>query len=143
MAQLKQRAMSYGRMRDEEARLRAQIVALTQQAETVDSAEDAELGPDVRGYELPAELQRREQRLATIAGANARLEARQGAADREQGRLPDDERGGARDPSRAISACRPIGKMSTRSDQAQFERSTIGGSDRAVRCAATRRTFES
>ncbi len=88
----KHKAMSYGRMRDEEARLRAQIAALTAQAEASDAAEDAALGPDVRGDELPAELQRREERLAKIAAAKARLEARQADEDRQKGRTPDDGR---------------------------------------------------
>src|ERR1700674_5679615 len=63
----KHKAMSYGRMRDEERRLREQIAALTAQAEARDAAEDAAHGPDVRGDELPAELQRREARLAKNA----------------------------------------------------------------------------
>jgi transposase len=90
----KHKAMSYGRMRDEEARLRAQIAALTAQAATSDAADDAALGPDVRGDQLPTELQRREERLAQIAAAKARLEARQTDADREKGRTPDDGRKG-------------------------------------------------
>ena len=90
----KHKAMSYGRMRDEEARLREQIAALTAQAQTSDAAEDAALGPNVRGDELPAELQRREERLAKIAAAKARLEARQADADREKGRTPEDGRKG-------------------------------------------------
>jgi transposase len=90
----KHKAMSYGRMRQEETRLRAQIAALTAQAEAADAAEDAALGSDVRGDELPAELQRREARLATIAAAKARLEARQAAEDRQKGRTPDDGRKG-------------------------------------------------
>jgi transposase len=90
----KHKAMSYGRMRQEETRLRAQIAALTAQAEATDAAEDAALGPDVRGDELPAELQRREERLAKIAAAKARLEARQAAEDRQKGRTPDDARKG-------------------------------------------------
>jgi hypothetical protein len=88
----KHKAMSYSRMRDEERRLREQIAALTTQAETVDAAEDAALGADVRGDELPAELQRREDRLAKIAAAKARLEARQADEDRQKGRTPDDGR---------------------------------------------------
>jgi len=88
----KHKAMSYGRMRDEERRLREQIAALTTQAAATDAAEDAEYGPDVRGDELPAELQRRESRLAAIAAAKARLEARQADEDRQKGRTPDDGR---------------------------------------------------
>jgi transposase len=77
----KHKAMSFGRMRDEERRLREQIAALTAQADASDAAEDAAFGPDVRGDELPAELQRREARLAKIA-------------DRKKGRTPADGRKG-------------------------------------------------
>jgi transposase len=90
----KHKAMSYGRMREEATRLRAQIAALTAHAEATDAAEDAALGADVRGDELPAELQRREERLAKIAAAKARLEARQADEDRQKGRTPDDGRKG-------------------------------------------------
>jgi transposase len=90
----KHKAMSYGRMRDEERRVREQIAALTTQAEAVDAAEDAAYGLDARGDELPVELQRREERLATIAAAKARLEARQADEDRKKGRTPDDARKG-------------------------------------------------
>jgi transposase len=90
----KHKAMSYGRMGEEERRLREQIAALTAQAEATDAAEDAVHGADVRGDDLPAELQRRETRLAIIAAAKARLEARQAAEDREKGRTPDDGRKG-------------------------------------------------
>jgi transposase len=90
----KHKAMSYGRMREEERRLRTEISALTTQAAAVDAAEDAAHGGDVRGDELPAELQRREDRLATIAAAKARLEARQAEEDRQKGRTPKDGRKG-------------------------------------------------
>ena len=88
----KHKAMSYGRMCEEETRLREQIAALTTQAEASDAAEDAAHGPEGRGDELPAELQRREARLATIAAAKARLEARQAEEDRQKGRPSDDGR---------------------------------------------------
>jgi transposase len=94
----KHKAMSYGRMRAEEQRLRAEIAALTAQADAVDVAEDAVHGPDVRGDELPAELQRREKRLARIAAAKARLDARQAEDDRQKGRTPDDGRKSRRRP---------------------------------------------
>ena len=67
------KAMSYGYMTQEEQRLRAEIDTLLQQAHATDAGEDAALGCR-RGDELPAELQRREQRLATIAAAKGRLE---------------------------------------------------------------------
>ena len=67
------KAMSYGYMKKEEARLRQEIKTLLQQAQDTDAQEDAALGSR-RGDELPAELQRREQRLAVIAAAKQRLE---------------------------------------------------------------------
>jgi hypothetical protein len=84
--------MSYGRMLEQEQRLREQIAELTARAAAVDAAEDAEHGPEVRGDELPEELQRREQRLRKIQEAKARLEARQAEEDRKKGRSEDDNR---------------------------------------------------
>jgi ribosome assembly protein YihI (activator of Der GTPase) len=51
------------------------VRALLAQAERVDAAEDAQYGPGRRGDELPAELARRESRLAKIRAAKAALEA--------------------------------------------------------------------
>jgi transposase len=67
------KAMSYGYMKKEEARLQQEITALLKQAQDTDAQEDAALGSR-RGDELPAELQRREQRLAVILAAKQRLE---------------------------------------------------------------------
>ena len=69
----KHKAMSYGRMVTEEARLQAEVAALLKQAEAADARDDAAYGPDRRGDELPAELARREQRLETIQAAKAVL----------------------------------------------------------------------
>lgn len=70
----KHKAMSYGRMVTEEARLKREVEALLQKAEAVDAQDDAAYGPDRRGDELPAELARREQRLTIIRAAKAVLE---------------------------------------------------------------------
>jgi transposase len=70
----KHRAMSYGRMGETEAGLKAEIEALLAQAEATDAAEDAQYGKGGRGDELPAELARRESRLEKIAAAKAELE---------------------------------------------------------------------
>jgi transposase len=67
------KAMSYGYMKKEEARLKEEIQALLQQAEQTDSEEDAVHGSR-RGDELPEELKRREDRLAVIQAAMTRLE---------------------------------------------------------------------
>ena len=72
----KHKAMSYGRMGEKQRQLRAEVKALLAQAEATDVAEDAEDGADRRGVELPAELQRRESRLARIREAKRALEAR-------------------------------------------------------------------
>ncbi len=82
----KHKAMSYGRMQDADARLACEIAAITARARGVDAAEDAEFGPDFRGDELPAELQRRETRRAKIREAMQRLEAEQAAVDAASGR---------------------------------------------------------
>ena len=82
----KRKAMSYGRMAEEERRLTGEIEALLAAAGEADAADDARLGADVRGDELPSELRRREDRLAAIRAAKARLEAQQRAADDARGR---------------------------------------------------------
>lgn len=75
------KAMSYGYMKKEVERLREEIEALVTQAYQQDAEDDAALGSR-RGDELPAELARREDRLATIEAAMRRLEA-QAKADAE------------------------------------------------------------
>jgi transposase len=87
----KHKAMSYGRMKQEEKRLRKEIRELMGKARKADAQEDKRYGPDRRGDELPAELSRREDRLQKIQEARQRLEARQAEADREAGREPDDQ----------------------------------------------------
>jgi len=87
----KHKAMSYGRMKEQEQKLKQEIEALLERARTIDAQEDARLGVDQAEEELPAELRRREERLAKIAAAKTRLAARQAEADRERGRHPDDE----------------------------------------------------
>ena len=88
----KRKAMSDGRMAKEERRLRGEIEARLAAAGAADAAEDARVGADVRGDELPAEWRRREDRLAAIRAAKSRLEAQQRAADDARGRQPDQDR---------------------------------------------------
>jgi hypothetical protein len=84
-------AMSYGDTHKEVDRLREDIEALVTQAHHQDAADDAALGSR-RGDDLPAELARREARLATIEAAMRRLEARAKAeAEAERQRRADAE----------------------------------------------------
>ena len=85
------KAMSYGRMKQEEKRLEKEIADLLKQAERVDRKEDAEYGSEKRGDELPEELRRRESRLQKIREAKKRLEERQADQDREKGRHEGDQ----------------------------------------------------
>ena len=75
----KHKAMSYGRMKEQEARLAAEVAELLRQAEEADDEEDHRYGKDKRGDELPAELAFREGRLRKIREAKAALEAEAGA----------------------------------------------------------------
>jgi transposase len=85
----KHKAMSYGRMQQEEQRLQAEIEELTTRASQVDAEEDAIHGAENSGDEIPAELQRREQRLKKIREAMERLKSRQEEEDQEAGRSPE------------------------------------------------------
>jgi len=112
------KAMSYGYMHKEVARLRAEIEALVTAAYQQDAAEDAALGSR-RGDELPAELARREQRLATIAAAMHRLEAQAKAeaeGERQQRAAAEAERQRTGAPRRG-KAPKPVAE--TPADKAQ------------------------
>lgn len=73
----KHKAMSYGRMQEEEKRLKGEISALLEKAQAIDEQEDQDYGPDADGYQVAEELARREQRLKKIKEARAALEKRE------------------------------------------------------------------
>jgi len=78
------KAMSYGRMKEEEKRLRKEIRALLNHAEATDAEEDERYGRDRRGDELPEELSRRKDRLKKIREARKALETKAKAAAQEE-----------------------------------------------------------
>lgn len=82
----KHKAMSYGRMKSEDKRLRKEIARIIDLAEEIDTAEDEQFGPDFRGDELPAELQSRESRRAKIRAAIGELKKEQAEKDAASGR---------------------------------------------------------
>lgn len=91
----KHKAMSYGRMKEEEERLEREIEELMQQAEAVDKKEDEAFGKDNNGYNLSEELQQREERLEKIRRLREELErekrAEQGLGEGEMPLIRDKE----------------------------------------------------
>jgi Transposase DDE domain/Transposase domain (DUF772) len=71
----KHKAMSYGRMVQAEAALAAAVAGWLAAAAAADAADDAELGPERRGDELPAWVADKAARLAKIREAKTALEA--------------------------------------------------------------------
>ena len=105
------KAMSYGRMKEEEKRLRKEMRELLKRAESTDAAEDREHGRDRRGDELPEELARRESRLQKIREARKALEEQAKSQAEEERKLQkekddksDGQSGGGRkiDPDKAV-----------------------------------------
>lgn len=93
----KHKAMSYGRLVDKEERIEAEIAwleakaqGLLADAEAADKAEDETFGVDGKEADLPAELDRREKRLAKLQAARAQIEAE--AAEKARAHAEDKER---------------------------------------------------
>jgi transposase/cytochrome c5 len=86
----KHKAMSYTRLVDKEERvesemaeLEAAATALLSDAEAVDTGEDQVFGANGKDTDLPAELDRREKRLARLQAARAQIEAEAAAKARK------------------------------------------------------------
>src|ERR671913_1535959 len=77
----KHKAMSYARMGPAEADLAADVEGWLAQAEGADAEEDAALGADRRGDEMPAWMRDKQRRLERIRAAKAELEAEARAAE--------------------------------------------------------------
>ncbi|WP_442810432.1 IS1182 family transposase [Streptomyces sp. NBC_01474] len=93
----KHKAMSYGRLVDKEERVEAEIAeleataaALLADAEASDTAEDQIFGVAGKDTDLPAELDRREKRLARMQAARAQIEAE--AAEKARTHAEEKER---------------------------------------------------
>jgi hypothetical protein len=72
------------RVEAEIAELEAKAAAMLAGAAAVNAAEDARFGVDGKDVDLPAELDRREKRLARMQAARAQIEAE--AAERARAR---------------------------------------------------------
>jgi transposase len=91
------KAMSHRRLVAKEEQIEAEVAELEQviaallaDAEATDTAEDARYGVDGKDTDLPAELDRREQRLARLQAARAQIEAE--AAEKARAHAEDKER---------------------------------------------------
>ena len=76
----KHKAMSYARMCQAEPDLAAEVQRWLDQAAAADAEEDAALGPDRRGDEMPEWVRDKQRRLERIRAARAELEAEATAA---------------------------------------------------------------
>ena len=98
----KHKAMSYERMEKEDARLTAEIEAFFDQADATDTEEDRRYGGGQQPQDLPAELQRREDRRAKIRAVREALKqetAKRRAAELQH--MADELRAKAEDPATA------------------------------------------
>lgn len=112
------KAMSYGRMKEEERRLRKEVRALLSRAESTDAEEDQEHGVDRRGDELPEELARREGRLRKIREARKALENQaMAAAEQERRRRAEAE---TTNPEASRGGRRPAAVQDVPDDKAQY-----------------------
>ena len=68
------KAMSYERLGGKIEQLQGEVTAILAEAEATDRAEDEAFGKDKRGDEVPAELARRETRLAKMRAAKEAIE---------------------------------------------------------------------
>ena len=122
----KHKAMSYGRMVAEEARLREEIERMLTEAEAVDQQENARLGAGRGDDELPTELRRRKDRIAKIEAARKALEE-----EAAQARAEELERRAERQRSQAERADDPTERKraATRADKAQRQAAKLRGDD--------------
>lgn len=99
----KHKAMSYERLKEKEQALCAEIEALIEQASRCDQEED-QAYREKTGYELPEDLQFKQERLAKIKAAKQALEAREAQLN------PDQAIDGSKQISFADTEARIMGK---------------------------------
>ena len=113
----KHKAMSYGRMKQREAELAAEVQKWLAQAEAADAAEDQALGRERRGDEVPEWVQSKQKRLAKMREAMAALEAEAAAAAASEPPVDDD--GGTEGAALASDDSPPEPAAPAPSDKAQ------------------------
>jgi transposase len=109
------KAMSYGRMREAEKTLAAEVSAWFARAEATDASEDRAHGGDKRGDEMPDWVANKAMRLERIRAAKAALEAEAKAPPP----APDDEGSGPSSGMVGRSGRAPRGPHGEPPDKAQ------------------------
>lgn len=129
----KHKAMSYDRIVPKIDQLQAEVDGLLAEAEAADRAEDDEHGPDRRGDEIPAELARREGRLAKLRAAKAQIEAdaagKAADAARQKARAagkPDDQVEQAAGEAAASAVPKPKAQRNFTDPQARIMKTNHG-----------------
>lgn len=103
------KAMSYGRMKEAEPRLAAEVQRWFAEAAQTDKAEDRQLGASTRGDEMPDWMANKEKRLEKIRTAKAALEAEaKAAAEAKAVAKPDDEGSGDGGKGRPGRKSKPV-----------------------------------
>jgi transposase len=96
----KHKAMSYARMQKAEIALAAEVAGWLKAADTADRKDDASLGTDQRGDEMPDWVADKQKRLAKIKEAKAALEAEAKAQADAKAKDNDDGSGNGPRPGR-------------------------------------------
>src|ERR1700676_836976 len=99
------KAMSYGRMKEAEPRLAAEVQRWLAQAAQTDKAEDRQFGASKRGDEMPEWMANKEKRLEKIRTAKAALEAEARARAASK---PDDDGSGDGGKGRPGRKSKPV-----------------------------------
>lgn len=105
----KHKAMSYGRMKQEEARLEAEIERLTDKAKTTDDLEDRRYGD--RRDDLPEELRFHQSRLAKLREAKRALEDEAKGSSSSKQDDDDDDKLNGDPPSDDVDEVKPDDKV--------------------------------
>jgi len=113
----KHKSMSYGRMKQAEPKLAAEVARWMQEAAAVDAREDQAYGEASRGDELPEWVADKQRRLEKIREAKAALEREAEAEARVKGHDPDDDEGNR--PRRGRKPKTPVGTPKDK-DQRNF-----------------------
>jgi transposase len=111
------KAMSHDRLGPRIGQLEAEVAAILADAEATDRAEDDEFGPDRRGDEVPAELARRETRLAKLRAAKEAIES--DARNKASERAADEARRGGKDDADTDAAAKAAAETATPETKAQ------------------------